>query len=90
MGRTISVTLTDAQEEILKAFIDKQNEKLLAQQKEALSEEEFNEKTMGGKYPYLGSIGGSPIYKISYTSIGQCISVEWLGEWIDLTDYENW
>lgn len=90
-GRTIGVTLNDKEEKKLKAFIKRENRKLLASQKKTMSKRDFKFYTGDGKYPYHGATGGAVTYIINPCSIGTSIQVSYCGgEPYDITDYDSW
>lgn len=83
-------SLTSTQLIKLNEWINTVNQKLIKEQKEKLSECEFEILTENGKYPYMGAIGGGQTYCFTPTSLGVITVVEYGGEKIDLTDYDMW
>jgi hypothetical protein len=90
MGRTISVQLNDKEELALTTFVEEQKKIFLEKQRLSMSPEDFESLTNGGKFPYMGAIGGELTYLITYTSIGTQIEVKYLDEQLDITDYSSW
>jgi hypothetical protein len=88
--RTITITLSDQQEHNIKLFVERMNKELLSRQRETMDQEAFESLTLGGTRPYLGAIGGGPIYSTMSTSLGSIVKVNYLGETIDVTEYHLW
>jgi hypothetical protein len=55
-------------------------------------EQEAKARTMQGKKPYYGAIGGELTYMFTPTSLGVVVKVkhEYTGDVLDLTEYSDW
>lgn len=88
--KNINYILSDKEEKKLNEFIKEKNDALIDKQRKTMEPEEFKFLTGNGEYPYTGAIGGGVTYHITPNSIGCGIAVTYLGEYLDLTDYESW
>ena len=88
----ITFSLTDKQEEKLNKFLAEQQIIAIEEQKKKMNPAEWEDLTMGGKYPYIGAIGGGVVYKFAPNSIGVSVTVDYTptGKSINLTDYDEW
>ena len=88
----ISFGLNRNETETLNAWVKEMDGKALERQRENMTPEEFNMRTLGGRYPYGGASGGCLTYSFTPTSLGMVTKVTHAltGETLDLTDYEDW
>ncbi len=89
-NRTIIYTLNDVEQRRLDEFMAERKAQLLEEQRKAMSPEDFEYLTAGGKFPYLGAIGGGVTYHLTPNSIGMGISVTYAGVERDITDFDSW
>ena len=76
----------------LEQFLKEQEAIVIEEQKKKMNPAEWEDLTMGGKYPYIGAIGGGVVYKFAPNSIGVSVTVDYTptGKSINLTDYDEW
>lgn len=80
------------QQQIDKWLQDEVYPEAIEMDRQRLSPEDFDDLTLGGRYPYNGAIGGSLTYHFTPTSLGvvKKITDSKTGKELDLTDYDSW
>jgi len=99
---SISIEFSYVQITKMEAWLTECNKKAVEYQKETFSENMMRDAEWCWKdgYPYSGAIGGSHSYKITPTSLGQVVQLEFNHptdtsnpshrEILDVTEYEDW
>lgn len=66
--------------------------RILENQKQEMSADEYELKTCNGEHPYFGAIGGNYTWSFTPNSIGTSVSVtnNYLKETLDITEYDSW
>lgn len=84
--------ITKEQQHKIDLWIKKQDQVALESQKLLMSEQDFEDLTCGGKYPYCGTIGGGIQYIFIPTSVGTICKIKHslTNKELDVTDYDNW
>lgn len=92
MTRKISVSLNEEEAKKLDDFIVATNKILIEEQKKNSYYQDniFAQECWEMGYPYLGASGGGLTYKITPTTIGTVIVVDYMGHQKDVTDYSSW